>query len=232
MIEALRALQARPRSADVLGDLLPATGSISPDQPVAVAGLCSSGRRGVVRLGGSHIRANQGALLCSLVCRHAGAPRTDDVPAQRCARVARVRLEPLYRIRFGYPEGWVISLGSEWEQHFYIAEGRCDGEISGRFRGANYPRRRHDGTFRPDFRAVIETDDGATIMFEWHGYGRAIPVGRRQIVGAIFHSSDDDRYKRLNDVVCVCVGEVRASSEAAPELVIDIAELIWEAVSD
>jgi hypothetical protein len=32
---------------------------------------------------------------------------------------------------------------------------------------------------------VIETDDGAMIMMEWHGYGRAYPVGRRQIVGAV-----------------------------------------------
>jgi hypothetical protein len=140
-----------------------------------------------------------------------------------------VRLEPLYRIRFGYPEGWAVTLGGEWEQRFYIAEGRCEGEITGRFRGANYPQRRADGTFRPDFRAVIETDDGAAIMFEWHGYGRAYPASRRQIVGAVFHSSDHERYERLNDVVCVCAGEVRA---AAGELVVDVAELIWEEIPE
>ena len=65
-------------------------------------------------------------------------------------------------------------------------------------------------TVPPRLRAVIDTDDGATIMFEWHGYGRAYPPGRRQIVGSVFHLSDSDRYRRLNDVVCVCVGEVRA----------------------
>lgn len=143
-----------------------------------------------------------------------------------------MRLEPLYRIRFGYPEGWTTSLGGEWEQHFYSAEGRCEGKIGGRFHGANYPLRRSDGTFQPDFRAVIETDDGATIMLEWHGYGRAYPVGRRQIVGAVFHSSDDADYKRLNDVVCVCAGEVRASGREPPELVVDVAELIWEEVAE
>ena len=143
-----------------------------------------------------------------------------------------MRLESLYRIRFSYPEGWDINLGGQWEQHFYIAEGRCEGKISGRFRGANYPRRRDDGTFRPDFRAVIETGDGATIMFEWHGYGRAYPAGRRQIVGAIFHSSDHDGYRRLNDVVCVCAGEVRAAGGAAPELVVDVSELIWDQIAD
>ena len=89
-----------------------------------------------------------------------------------------MRLEPLYRVRFTYPEGWEINLEGGWEQHFYLAEGRCEGSISGRFRGANFPRREGAaGPFRPDFRSVIETDDGATIMSEWHGYGRAYPCG-------------------------------------------------------
>ena len=143
-----------------------------------------------------------------------------------------MRLEPLYRIRFAYQEGWAVSLGADWEQHFYVAEGRCQGRIEGRFRGANYPQRRSDGTFLPDFRAVIETDDGATVLFEWHGHGRAYPVGRRQVVGAVFHSSDDERYERLNDVACVCVGEVRASAGESAELVIDVAELVWEAIAE
>ena len=78
----------------------------------------------------------------------------------------------------------------------------------------------------------IETDDGATVMFEWHGYGRAYPVGRRQIVGAAFHLSEDERYRRLNDVVCVSVGEVRAWEDGPTDLVVDVAELVWEAVAD
>jgi hypothetical protein len=56
--------------------------------------------------------------------------------------------------------------------------------------------------------------------------------GRRQVVGAIFHSSDDERYQRLNDVVCVCVGEVRTPAGESTELVIDIAELVWEAIAE
>jgi hypothetical protein len=147
-----------------------------------------------------------------------------------------VRLEPLYRIRFTYPESWAVALDGGWEQHFYLAEGRCEGEVSGRFRGANYPRREGaTGSFRPDLRAVIETEDGSTIMFEWQGYGRAHPPGRRQVVGAIFHRSDAERYARLNDAVCVCVGEVRAPADPAqaePDLVLDVAELIWEPIAD
>ena len=114
--------------------------------------------------------------------------------------------------------------------------GPLRGIDQGRFRGANFPQRRtQSGPFLPDFRAVIETDDGETIMFEWHGYGRAYPPGRRQIVGSVLHLSDGDRYRRLNDVVCVCVGEVRAPEDPdreSPDLVIDVAELIWEPLAD
>jgi hypothetical protein len=149
---------------------------------------------------------------------------------------ALTRLEPTYRVRFTYPESWMVSLAGGWEQHFLLAEGRCEGSITGRFRGANFPRRHGaSGPFRPDFRAVIETADGATIMFEWHGYGRAYPPGRRQIVGAVFHETDAERYRRLNDVVCVCVGEVRAPAnptQAGSDLVIDVAELVWEPIAD
>ena len=117
---------------------------------------------------------------------------------------------------------------------FFIAEGRCEGSVTGRFRGANFPRKEGaGGPFRPDFRAVIEADDGAVIMVEWHGYGRAYPPGRRQIVGSVFHLADRDPYRRLNDAVCV--GEVRAPSDPGqtePDLVVDVAELIWEPIAD
>jgi hypothetical protein len=146
-----------------------------------------------------------------------------------------MRLEPLYRLRFAYPDGWSVGLEGGWEQHYYRAEGICDGTISGRFHASNYPlRRTADGPFQPDMRGVIETDDKAVIMFECHGYGRAYPAGKREIVGTILHLSDDPRYRRLNDVVCVCVGQVRGSDEApdpTPELVLDVAELIWEPIT-
>jgi hypothetical protein len=147
-----------------------------------------------------------------------------------------MRLEALYRVRFAYPEEWSIELEGGWQQHLFLAEGRCEGGISGRFRGANFPlRRTSEGPFQPDFRAVIETDDGATIMVDLRGYGRAFPIGRRQIVGSVLHLTDDPRYRRLNDVVCTCAGEVRAAVDPDvddADLVIDVAELIWEPIAD
>jgi hypothetical protein len=151
-----------------------------------------------------------------------------------------MQLRPLYRVRFVYPEGWTVNLTGErgtQGYHYYFAEGRCEGRISGRFRGANHPRSRTDGTFMPDFQGVIETDDGATILFDHMGYGRAYPAGRRQIVMAGTHVTEDERYKWLNDVVCAGTGEVRTlqgerENLTRVELVLDVAELVWEPIAE
>ena len=142
-----------------------------------------------------------------------------------------MKLEPLYRATFGYPQAWGIDLGSEG-QHFYLAEGRCEGRLAGLLRGANHPRRRQDGTFLPNFQGVIETEDGATVWFDWGGYGRAYPVGRRQIVGWGLHLSEDERYRFLNDSVCALAGEVRTLEGGGLELVLDAAEIVWEPLAE
>jgi len=144
-----------------------------------------------------------------------------------------MRLEPLYRLTFRYPEEWGVATGdpaSPAGLYFFIAEGRCSGSVTGRFRAANHPQRRADGTFLPDLQGVIETDDGATLVLDVHGYGRAYPVGARQVVVAVTHVSDDPRYTRLNDSLSVGCGEVRRLSDDETELVIDVSELIWEPI--
>ncbi|TMQ48511.1 MAG: DUF3237 domain-containing protein [Candidatus Eisenbacteria bacterium] len=142
-----------------------------------------------------------------------------------------MKLEPLYRVRFRYPEGWSVALGAGGSlegQHFFLAEGRCTGRVAGRLRGANHPHRRSDGTFEPDFQGVITTDEGAVIYFDYRGYGRTHPPGRRQIVATATHLTEHDRYRWLNEGVAVGVGEVRTLSEGVTELVIEWKELVWE----
>jgi hypothetical protein len=136
-----------------------------------------------------------------------------------------MRLEPLYRMVFEYPQGWSVAVGAGAleSHHLFLAQGHCEGRLSGVLRGVNHPRRRGDGTYCPDYFGAITTDDDATVLFECGGYGRAYPEGARQIVCWLTHVSDDPRYRWLNDVVCVGTGEVR------PErLLIDVSELIWE----
>ncbi len=61
----------------------------------------------------------------------------------------------------------------------------------------------------------------------------------------MWHLTHDMRYRWLNDVVCVGVGEVRAvpaghphpltgvvSEEMTSALVLDVAELVWEPLPD
>lgn len=74
--------------------------------------------------------------------------------------------------------------GTTERQGFLLVEGRANGRLSWRLRAANSPHQRTDGTQTPDFRGVIETDDGAAVYFAWHGYGRASGGGPSQLLGA------------------------------------------------
>lgn len=147
-----------------------------------------------------------------------------------------MRLEPLYRVTFSTPEHWSVRLegkdGSE-EHSFLIAEGRSTGRLSARYRAANVPRRRTDGILTPDFRGVLETDDGATILIEWSGFTRTGQSGARELVGRMTHLTDDPRYAWLNDRQCAVAGEVRPRAEGEGfDVVIEVAELVWEPLED
>ena len=124
-----------------------------------------------------------------------------------------MRLEPLYRVEFSYPEHYDVG----------GPEVRAEGYLSGRFRGMNHPRlRAEDDTYLPDFQGVIETEDGARIAFDLRGYGRPRDYGR-EIVGTMLHSTGDDRYARLNDTVCVLAAEARGRT-----IRIEVAEVVFD----
>jgi hypothetical protein len=130
-----------------------------------------------------------------------------------------VRLEPLYRLTFTYTAHWDAEAGGV--EHFIgFAEGRCEGQVNGAFRGANHARRRPDGTYEPDYHGVIETDDGAAILLHLTGYG--LPDDGRAIV-SVKHVSRDERYERLNRTLCVGAAEV-----GDRRIVLEVAELVWE----
>jgi hypothetical protein len=108
-----------------------------------------------------------------------------------------------------------------------------EGRISGRFRGANHPRRRTDLTYLPDFQGVIEADNGATIVFDYRGYGRAYPVPNRQVVGFATHLASAEQYRWLNDAVCPLAGEVQpVEGGGGTEITLEVAELVWEPPTD
>jgi len=142
-----------------------------------------------------------------------------------------MRLEPPYRATWTTPEAWHVELDGEAGtegRSFFIAEGRTEGRLSARLRAANAPSRRVDRALTPDLRGVLETDDGATLLFSWSGLARLTPSGMRELVGSITHVADDERYRWLNDRLCVLTGEVRPHRADGFEVVIDVAELVWE----
>ena len=144
-----------------------------------------------------------------------------------------MRLEPLYRCTFAPTESWHVELaggGGTEGQGFLLVEGRAEGRLTGRLRAANYPRQRADGTLTPEFHGALETDDGATIVFAWRGYGVAAEAGPRRLIGSITHLSDDGRYRWLNEVICVLAGEVRPGAGGAFDVVLDVSELVWEPI--
>ena len=147
-----------------------------------------------------------------------------------------MQLEDLYRVTFTTPESWTVTRpgadGVEG-QSFLIAEGRAEGRLSARYRAANYPRRRADGALEPSFRGVLETDDGAAILFQWEGLATMTPTGMRQLLGMIQHVTDDDRYAWLNDRVCALEGEVRPRAEGDGfDVVLRVHMMTWEAIRD
>jgi hypothetical protein len=130
-----------------------------------------------------------------------------------------MKLEPLYRLTFSYPESWDAG-----PDRYLIAEGRCEGRVAGRFRGSNRARRRpKSGGWLPHLDGAIETDDGASILLMLTGQAdpRADPNGR--IVASIVHTAERN-YAWLNSTLGVVCGEVRGGRE----IVLDVAELVWE----
>lgn len=131
-----------------------------------------------------------------------------------------MKLEPLYRARFTYTEEYDVEALDA--RGVFIAEGSCEGEVTGRLRGMNHPRVRADGTYLPNFQGVIETGDGARIAYDLRGYGSERD-GRFAVHGSVVHSTADERYAHLNDVVCVFAAEAFDD-----HVLYEVSTLVWE----
>jgi hypothetical protein len=131
-----------------------------------------------------------------------------------------MRLEPLYALRFSYPEHY-LARGPDSFGVFF-AEGRVEGKVRGRFRGLNNARLRRDDVYLPDFHGVIQTDDGATLAFHLQGRALKTPYGR-QVTGTIVHTTGSERYAELNDTVCVFAGEARRD-----DIRVEVSEVVFE----
>src|SRR3712207_3127557 len=104
-----------------------------------------------------------------------------------------MRFEPLYTVTFTTPEAWSVEVVADAgieERSFLLAEGRSTGRLSARYRAANFPRKRADAALMPEFRGLLETDDGATILFEWQGLAVLTDSGMRRLLGSLVRSEE------------------------------------------
>jgi hypothetical protein len=145
-----------------------------------------------------------------------------------------MQLEPLYTVTSTTPEAWSVEVAVD---DGIEGRRRSTGRLSARYRAANFPRKRADGALVPEFRGVLdrgvlETDDGAAILFEWQGLAVLTDSGIRGLLGSLVHTTDDLRYRWLNDRVCAVEGEVRPrTDESGFEVVFEVSEMVWEGVT-
>lgn len=124
-----------------------------------------------------------------------------------------MQLEPLFEMELDYEGGFFVMApyGEREGSGYGDGRGRVAGDhLDGSLRWSNHPHRREDGVLVPDAHGVIETDDGARIIFHLTGYSSLIEgfPNLRAIVSPATFETDDDRYRWLNDVIAVGEGVI------------------------
>lgn len=124
-----------------------------------------------------------------------------------------MRLEPICELEAAYRDssfGQKFVLARPYGNESGAAYGELDGivrgeRLSGALRLVNHPRRRGDGAMLPDAQGLIKTHDDALILVSLQGRTVPTEAGGRQLLSALFET-EDERYKWLNDTVCVLEG--------------------------
>ena len=117
--------------------------------------------------------------------------------------------------RYDPPPTVITPYGGHEAVAFGGGHGQLTGErLGGATRWSNFPRRREDGTFLPRVTGVIDTDDGATVLYETTGVSLPPPEGstRRLVTSTVRFYADADAYRWLNAVVAVEEGVIDAAT--------------------
>jgi hypothetical protein len=85
--------------------------------------------------------------------------------------------------------------------------------LKGRARWVNHPHGRSDGVWLPNVHGVIQTEDGASVLFSLRGRTSFVEGSTgRQLLAVIFETGDE-RYRWLNETLCVFEGVIDASAQ-------------------
>jgi hypothetical protein len=88
------------------------------------------------------------------------------------------------------------------------------------------------GALVPNFRGVLETEDGVLILFEWEGLAVLTGSGMRRLLGSLVHTTDDLYYRWLNDRVCAVEGEIRRRTDKIGFVVVyEVSGVVWKGVA-
>jgi hypothetical protein len=127
-----------------------------------------------------------------------------------------VRLEPLCNFDLAYTTEFFLvqPFGTEEGAAYGEGEGTVKGRLNGSVRWVNHPRERSDAVMLPNTDGVIETDDGARVLFHFAGRTPSEgPSAGQQLLRVQF--TGDGRYNWLNLVFAVGEGKVDFERMAA-----------------
>jgi hypothetical protein len=137
-----------------------------------------------------------------------------------------VRLDHLFDadLVFDEPTGvHVPTYGDDGDWSGYVTgTGTIEGErLHGTIRWTNRPRRRADGTWLPRMHGVVETSDGAQVLFDLAGYNRSLTerfaYTQRSVVATMTFETGHESHRWLNDVFAVAEGAVRIDTANGEE---------------
>ena len=146
----------------------------------------------------------------------------------------------IYSLVWEYRERWRTPLPPDRieTEGFAYVEGVTQGPIEGRFRGTNSARQRSDGRFLTDVRGVILGSAGLVVSVDYDGVGCPYPSNdepledRTKVTISARHQTDDPEWSRLNDSICVGVGENRFTPDGTRLALFDVYEIQWELLTD
>ena len=128
-----------------------------------------------------------------------------------------MRLEPLCDLELAYREESLYQGKLVVARPYDSPEASAYGEgagwvngkrLKGKARWVNHPHCRTDGVWLPNLHGVIQTEDGASILFSLQGRTQFTPGGQGRQLLTVILETEDDRYKWLNDSLCVLEGVI------------------------
>jgi Protein of unknown function (DUF3237) len=135
-------------------------------------------------------------------------------------RMATIDVTPLFSIEMQFGSANQIGALAQGARAIGDVKGRFEGPgIKGTIEARDWYLARNDGIGEPDVRGILRTDDGAVIYMRYTGVldmrrmeipaGSATPVkGTCQVRTAIRFETSADRYRELNNVQAVGIGQV------------------------